>query len=129
MEFYRFDKEQDEIFNLQLENSQSVNNISEETDESIVKLEELKERINAIANKIEKPSIDFHDTEYEKLNEYIAVTLPNRGNKTAADIRHDMQPVDYIVASCIGGLAALVDAFLVKISTDTSIVRNGGPWG
>lgn len=124
MDFYRFDKEQDEISNLQLENSLSVDNISNEAAESSVKLEELRERINAIANKIDKTSIDLHDTECEKLNEYIAATLPNRRYKTSADMRYNMQPVDYIIASCIGGLAALVDAFLVKIPTDTSVVRN-----
>lgn len=125
MYFYRFDKEQDEISSLQLENSFSVNNISEDTDECIVKLEKLKERINAIANTIEKPSIDFHDIECGKLNEHVAAILPNRENKPGADMRHNMQPVDYIVASCIGGIAALVDAFLVKIPTDTSVVSKG----
>ena len=123
MNFIRF-KGTDEVVKKQDGNRQAINDAKIESGADSDKLEQLKERLNIIANEIGKASIEFSGSTCDELNEYIASVLPNNGNKTQIDMRNEMQSADYVVASCIGGLAAILDAFLVKIPKDTSIIRN-----
>lgn len=65
------------------------------------------------------------DATVSDLNMYIEQFFPNDTTKSSVDSQLKMQPMDYVVASLSGGLAAVIDAFLIKIPKDTVIVRNG----
>ena len=123
MNFVRFE-EQDKVAKIQTVNSKAITEVKNDSDTDSANLEQLKIRLNKITDKIGKAPIEFAGSTYDELNEYIVSVLPTNGNKTHFDMRNEMQSIDYIVTSCIGGLAAILDAFLVKIPKDTSIVRN-----
>lgn len=60
-----------------------------------------------------------------ELDQYIKQVSPNKAIKSTIDAKFKMQPIDYMVAAVSGGLATVVDIFLVKIPKDVAIVRNG----
>lgn len=121
---FQFNSEVNHIEDSQMVNSDAINVIAHDSDTNNNKLEELRTRINKLARNLGKPQVEFKQ-EIDELNEYVKSVLPNDGIKTLYDKHFEMQNVDYIAVSLIGGLAAIVDAFIVKIPKDTKIIRNG----
>lgn len=123
-DLYQFNPEVNHIEDSQKENSAMLNVVAQDSDSNANELEELRNRINELAKNLGKPQVEVKQ-EVVELNEYVKSVLPNDGIKTIYDKHFEMQNVDYIVVSLIGGLAAIVDAFIVKIPKDTKIVRKG----
>ena len=123
-DIYQFKPEINNIKDSQEKNSDDVNILTQNSNATKSELEKLKEKLNILAEKLGQPQIEFK-SEVEELNAYIKSTFPNDGIKTVYDKHFEMQNVDYIAVSLIGGIAAVVDAFIVQIPKDTTIVRNG----
>lgn len=123
-DFYQFKPEVNHIKDSQKENSAALNAIAQDVNTNNNDLEDLKNRINKLAKSLGQPQVEFKQ-EVIELNEYVKSVFPNDGIKTVYDKHFEMQNVDYIVVSLIGGLAAIVDAFIVKIPKDSTIVRKG----
>lgn len=89
------------------------------------RLDGVMQEINQIAEQIGAQKTAFKDFTVDELNMYVNLCFLNDGLKVDADKQYDMQGIDYLVSAISGGLAIIVDVFLVKIPTDTMIVRNG----
>ena len=126
MDFRDFDKEtsalQQEIDNMRLQAQQ----LEQEQANDSERLEKLQQETNALAKKLGwqkfKPETDITA---EDLNLHTNRIFSNNGVKVEADKRLDMQSIDYVVAALCGGLAVIVDAFLVKVPKNMAIVRDG----
>ena len=126
MDFVNFDKE-----NKQLE--QKLTDIETCVDEQQKKQAECSQHLDNLSNEVDKlrERLGMQKLEGEgnttvlELDQYIEQVFPNSAIKSTVDAQFKMQPIDYIVAAVSGGLAAVVDIFLVKIPKDAVVVRNG----
>lgn len=126
MDFVNFDKE-----NKQLE--QKLTDIETCVDEQQKKQAECSQHLDNLSNEVDKlrERLGMQKLEWEgnttvlELDQYIEQVFPNSAIKSTVDAQFKMQPIDYIVAAVSGGLAAVVDIFLVKIPKDAVVVRNG----
>lgn len=126
MDFGNFDKEtstlQQEIKKMRLQ----AKRLEQEQADDSERLDKLLQEINALAKKLGRQEFKFEtNITADDLNLHINRIFPNNGVKVDADKQLEMQSVDYIVAALCGGLAVIVDAFLVKVPKDMAIVRNG----
>lgn len=110
--YSELEKNKDELAERQLENSQ--------------RLDDLFKKVNAIRDNLGLEQLEYNnDTTTSDLDMCIESIFPFNDKKNISDNSMKMQPMDYIVAALSGGLAAVIDIFLVKIPKDTIIVRNG----
>lgn len=110
--YSELEKNKDELAERQLENSQ--------------RLDDLFNKVNAIRDNLGLEQLEYNnDTTTSDLDMCIESIFPFNDKKNISDNSMKMQPMDYIVAALSGGLAAVIDIFLVKIPKDTIIVRNG----
>ena len=127
MDFVNFDKETKELQHDSTNVRESVKELRQDQAESSQRLNQLLNEVNGLRKKLGLQKLEFpeKETTVEDLNMYINQVFPNQRTKTASDKQLGMQPIDYMVAALSGGLAAVIDVFLVKIPKNATIVRNG----
>ena len=125
MDFRGFDKEIDRLQQHQVQMDVEVENLKLDQTKTEKYLDELLHEVNELAKQLGCESIKFEDKSSDKLNEFIQMEFPNDGLKVNSDRLFDMQDRDYLVAALSGGVAVVVDALLVKIPKDMTIVRGG----
>lgn len=104
---------------------ENINEQSKKQVECSQKLDELLGEVNKIRKSIGMQKLEFkEEATVSELNMCVEQVFPNNKIKTVSDRELKMQPMDYIVAALSGGLAAIIDVFLVKIPKDAVIVRN-----
>ena len=89
-------------------------------------LDDLLNGVNKLRERIGMQKLEWEENSTVlELDQYIKQVSPNKAIKSTIDAKFKMQPIDYMVAAVSGGLATVVDIFLVKIPKDVAIVRNG----
>ena len=125
MDFRDFDKEIDEFQQHQVQMDVEINGLKSSQIETEKHLDGLLYEVNELAKQLGCEGMKFESKSMEKSSEFIKMEFPNDGLKVNSDRLFDMQDKDYIVAALSGGIAIVVDAFLVKIPKDMTIVREG----
>ncbi len=127
MEFSDFDKETDILRHKTMELKKQSGDIKREQAENSEHLDKLLDKVNRLTERLgmEKFRYAEENVTVDDLNEYIGKIFPNDSTKTDTDRQLDMQPTDYIVAALAGGIAVIVDALLVKIPKNMTVVRDG----
>lgn len=126
MKFSDFDKETDSLRRKAEELKAKAINLQQEQENISGQLDKLLSEINILAKRLGVEEFKFEEnTNIDELNEYVERIFPNNGVKTDTDRQLGMQTADYIVAALAGGIAVIVDALLVKIPKNMTVVRNG----
>lgn len=126
MDFLDFDKDKEQLEQTYSELEKNKGELAEKQLENSQRLDDLLNKVNAIRENLGLEHLEYNnDTATSDLDMYIENIFPFNDKKNISDNSMKMQPMDYIVASLSGGLAAVIDIFLVKIPKDTIIVRNG----
>lgn len=126
MDIVNFDKENKQFEQDSDKLQKDMGRVSTNQAECSRQLDKLLDEINKLRESIGMQKLEFNEeTTVSDLNMYLEQIFPNNEIKTVSDREMKMQPMDYIVAALGGGLAAIIDVFLVKIPKDTIIIRNG----
>lgn len=126
MKFSDFDKETDSLRRKAEELKAKAINLQQEQENISGQLDKLLSEINILAKRLGVEEFKFEEnTNIDELNEYVERIFPNNGVKTDTNRQLGMQTADYIVAALAGGIAVIVDALLVKIPKNMTVVRNG----
>lgn len=126
MDFMNFDKENEQLEQDSAKLGENINEQSRKQAECSQKLDELLGEVNKIRESIGIHKLEFkEEATISELNMCVEQAFPNNKINTVSNRELKMQPMDYIVAALSGGLAAIIDIFLVKIPKDAVIVRNG----
>lgn len=126
MDFLDFDKDKEQLEQAYSELEKNKDELAERQLENSQRLDDLFNKVNAIRENLGLEQLEYNnDTTTSDLDMCIESIFPFNDKKNISDNSMKMQPMDYIVASLSGGLAAVIDIFLVKIPKDTIIVRNG----
>lgn len=121
-----FDKENEQLEQDSAKLGENINEQSRKQAECSQKLDELLGEVNKIRESIGIHKLEFkEEATISELNMCVEQAFPNNKINTVSNRELKMQPMDYIVAALSGGLAAIIDIFLVKIPKDAVIVRNG----
>ncbi len=121
-----FDKENEQLKQDSAKLVEGINDLSTIQAECSQKVNKLLDETNKLRERIGMKKLEFkEETTISDLNACVEQAFPNNKIKTVSDKELKMQPMDYIVAALTGGLAAIIDVFLVKIPKDTVVVRNG----
>lgn len=120
-----FDKENEQLKQDSAKLGKGIDELSKIQAECSQKVDKLLDETNKLRERIGMKKLEFkEETTISDLNACVEQAFPNNKIKTVSDRELKMQPVDYIVAALTGGLAAIIDVFLVKIPKDTVVVRN-----
>lgn len=120
-----FDKENEQLKQDSAKLGKGIDELSKIQAECSQKVDKLLDETNKLRERIGMKKLEFkEETTISDLNVCVEQAFPNNKIKTVSDRELKMQPVDYIVAALTGGLAAIIDVFLVKIPKDTVVVRN-----
>ncbi len=126
MDFVNFDKENEQLKQDSAEFVEDMNQLSGNQTACSQKLDKLLDEVNKLRESIGMQKLEFkEETIVSDLNMCVEQAFPIHKIKTVSDRELKMQPMDYIVAALSGGLAAIIDVFLIKIPKDAVIVRNG----
>lgn len=126
MDFLDFDKDKEQLEQTYSELEKNKGELAEKQLENSQRLDDLLNKVNAIRENLGLEHLEYNnDTATSDLDMYIENIFPFNDKKNISNNSMKMQPMDYIVAALSGGLAAVIDIFLVKIPKDTIIVRNG----
>ncbi len=126
MDFLDFDKDKEQLEQTYSELEKNKGELAEKQLENSQRLDDLLNKVNAIRENLGLEQLEYNnDTATSDLDMYIENIFPFNDKKNISNNSMKMQPMDYIVAALSGGLAAVIDIFLVKIPKDTIIVRNG----
>lgn len=126
MDLLNLDKEKEKLEQAYSELEKNKDELAERQLENSQRLDDLFNKVNAIRENLGLEQLEYNnDTTTSDLDMCIESIFPFNDKKNISDNSMKMQPMDYIVASLSGGLAAVIDIFLVKIPKDTIIVRNG----
>ena len=125
MDFGDFNKEIDGLQQHQVQMNVEINDLKSNQIETEKHLDGLLYEVNELAKHLGYEGMKLESKSTEESNESIKVEFPNDGLKVNSDRLLDMQDRDYVVAALSGGIAIVVDAFLVKIPKDMTIVRGG----
>ena len=121
-----FDEENKQLKQGSTELAENITKQSVNQTECSRHLDKLLYEANKLRESIGMQKLEFkEETTVSDLNMYIEQVFPNNERTTVPGRGLKMQPIDYIIAALSGGLAAIIDVFLVKIPKDTVIVRNG----
>lgn len=125
MDHMNFDKENEQLKQDSAKLGKGIDELSKIQAECSQKVDKLLDETNKLRERIGMKKLEFkEETTISDLNVCVEQAFPNNKIKTVSDRELKMQPVDYIVAALTGGLAAIIDVFLVKIPKDTVVVRN-----
>lgn len=125
MDHMNFDKENEQLKQDSAKLGKGIDELSKIQAECSQKVDKLLDETNKLRERIGMKKLEFkEETTISDLNACVEQAFPNNKIKTVSDRELKMQPVDYIVAALTGGLAAIIDVFLVKIPKDTVVVRN-----
>lgn len=126
MDLLNLDKEKEKLEQAYSELEKNKDELAERQLENSQRLDDLFNKVNAIRENLGLEQLEYNnDTTTSDLDMCIESIFPFNDKKNISDNSMKMQPMDYIVAALSGGLAAVIDIFLVKIPKDTIIVRNG----
>ena len=126
MDFMNYDKENKQLEQDSAELGKDINEQSKNQAECSQKVDKLFDEINQLRESIGMKKLEFkEETTISDLNMCVEQAFPNNKIKTVSDRELKMRPMDYIVSALTGGLAAIIDVFLVKIPKDAVVVRNG----
>ena len=126
MDHMNFDKENEQLKQDSAKLVEGINELSNIQAKCSQKVDKLLDETNKLRERIGMKKLEFkEETTISDLNACVEQAFPNNKIKTVSDKELKMQPMDYIVAALTGGLAAIIDVFLVKIPKDTVVVRNG----
>lgn len=126
MDFLDFDKDKEQLEQTYSELEKNKGELAEKQLENSQRLDDLLNKVNTIRENLGLEQLEYNnDTTTSDLDMYIENIFPFNDKKNISNNSMKMQPMDYIVAALSGGLAAVIDIFLVKIPKDTIIVRNG----
>lgn len=125
MDFSNIDKMAENLSQEQKELNGNIKQIHQEQTECSEHLDEMLHEINKLAEQLGEKQFEFNEVKIEDLNTYVNQFFPNDGSKVSSDKQHEMQDIDYLISALSGGLAAIVDAFLVKIPKSTTIIKGG----
>lgn len=126
MDFVDFNKENKQLEQGLIDVKIIVDEQLESQTECSQQLDELLTDVNKLRERIGMRKLEWEEnTTVLELDQYIEQVFPNNAIKSTVDAQFKMQPIDYMVAAVSGGLATVVDVFLVKIPKDAAIVRNG----
>lgn len=126
MDFLDFDKDKEQLEQTYSELEKNKGELAEKQLENSQRLDDLLNKVNVIRENLGLKQLEYNnDTATSDLDMYIENIFPFNDKKNISNNSMKMQPMDYIVAALSGGLAAVIDIFLVKIPKDTIIVRNG----
>jgi hypothetical protein len=126
MDFMNFNKENKQLEQDSAKLGKDINEQAKNQAECSQKVDKLFDEINQLRESIGMKKLEFkEEATISDLNTCVEQAFPNNRIKTVSDRELKMQPMDYIVAALTGGLAAIIDVFLVKIPKDAVVVRNG----
>lgn len=126
MDFLNFDKETKLLKQNSAQLVKDTYQLSENQAEHSQKMDKLLDEVNKLRESIGIQKLVIkEEITISDLNKCVEQAFPFYKTKTDSDRTLNMQSMDYIVAALSGGIAAVIDAFLVKIPKDTVIVRNG----
>lgn len=126
MDFVNFDKENEQLKQKLTDVKINVDKHRESQAECSQQLDDLLKGVNKLRERIGMQKLEWKEnTTVLELDQHIEQVFPNSAIKSTVDAQFKMQPIDYMVAVVSGGLAAVVDIFLVKIPKDAAIIRNG----
>lgn len=125
MDYMNFDKENEQLEQDSANLEEDINELSRNQAECSQRIDYILGQVNDLREKMGMQKLEFkEETTVSDLNMYIEQVFPNN-MKTISSRELKMQPMDYIVAALCGGLAAIIDVFLIKIPKDAVIIRNG----
>ena len=125
MDYMNFDKENEQLEQDSANLGEDINELSRNQAECSQRIDYILGQVNDLREKMGMQKLEFkEETTVSDLNMYIEQVFPNN-MKTISSRELKMQPMDYIVAALCGGLAAIIDVFLIKIPKDAVIIRNG----
>lgn len=126
MDFVNFDKKNEQLEQELTDVKINVDKQRESQLECSQQLDDLLNGVNKLRERIGMQKLEWEENSTVlELDQYIKQVSPNKAIKSTIDAKFKMQPIDYMVAAVSGGLATVVDIFLVKIPKDVAIVRNG----
>lgn len=126
MDFVNFDKKNEQLEQELTDVKINVDKQRESQLECSQQLDDLLNGVNKLRERIGMQKLEWEENSTVlELEQYIKQVSPNKAIKSTIDAKFKMQPIDYMVAAVSGGLATVVDIFLVKIPKDVAIVRNG----
>lgn len=126
MDFVNFDKKNEQLEQELTDVKINVDKQRESLLECSQQLDDLLNGVNKLRERIGMQKLEWEENSTVlELDQYIKQVSPNKAIKSTIDAKFKMQPIDYMVAAVSGGLATVVDIFLVKIPKDVAIVRNG----
>lgn len=126
MDFVDFDEENEQLKQKLADVKINVDKHRESQAECSQQLDDLLKGVNKLRERIGRQKLEWKEnTTVLELDQHIEQVFSNSAIKSTEDAQFKMQPIDYMVAVVSGGLAAVIDIFLVKIPKDAAIVRNG----
>ena len=126
MDFVNFDKKNEQLEQELTDVKINVDKQRESQLECSQQLDDLLNGVNKLRERIGMQKLEWEENSTVlELDQYIKQVSPNKAIKSTIDAKFKIQPIDYMVAAVSGGLATVVDIFLVKIPKDVAIVRNG----
>lgn len=126
MDLLNLDKDKEQLEQAYSELEKNKDELAEKQLVNSHRLDDLLNKVNTIRENLGLEHLEYNnDTTTSDLEECIKSIFPFNDKENISNNNMKMQPMDYIVAALSGGLAAVIDIFLVKIPQDTIIVRNG----